>query len=200
MSTARAARSVLLVILLPLAFSQCKSSNMNSLEQLHIYTSAKHFPHSKERLQACEKYKDTDCLNLYTLAFQAKSQLFRDGRELALVTVLKELESKCGEKNWETNMNRCYGAIKALYFFDSEQEELMILEFFRKTKSDVTKSVLSRPSVWMHNRRRKTEWFFGVEEISGLTSDERKYLKDYFLFFPTATHGLQLLKNASDNQ
>ena len=131
------------------------------------------FPFTQEKLTLCRKTNDEPCLRVYKRVKNAKKLLFSRSREKALKLTIDTISKEC--VNSQSNLV-CIGAITALYFFPTLQDDISIRNFLNNTSSDVLKHVTSNGASWLNNRENKLVWRDWIVPSRLSIEDQKKFL------------------------
>lgn len=126
----------------------------NNLRLIHY---ALDFPRSDESLERCKKYHDKACLENFALAKSAKRQLFSVSHQEALTLTLHTIEKECAMPEIDIE-NLCPGAITAIGFFLSEEDDKKLIAFLTNTEGLVVQRVFDMNGEWLYFRKNKSIW------------------------------------------
>jgi hypothetical protein len=155
------------------------------------------YPPSKKVLESCWEGRDRACLDTYLDVQQGRKILIHrkdtdPARALSftLNTICKQCETPADNEKGVGSEMECIGAIKALYFFNSPDEDMMIIKRMENASPRVLGWVLDGPRAeWYHNRPDPDRWIEFVNRLPDETIEqmadpsekiERSFIADKF--------------------
>ncbi|KPJ94007.1 MAG: hypothetical protein AMJ53_06115 [Gammaproteobacteria bacterium SG8_11] len=149
-------------------------SPQSIFSSLALINSGKEFPYTQDRLALCQKTEDEFCLQAYQQVKKAKKSLFSKSREQALQLTLDTISKECAkqQKRLEEDL-ACSGAITALYFFSSKNDDNSIRSFLKTTSQAALQIVVSNGNMWLSNREDKAAWQELIAK-SPLSAEDKK--------------------------
>lgn len=159
---------------------------------LSLVHSALDFPGSTTAMRNCRQQQTGNCIRIVNNVTQARDQLLKLPHDEVLSNVLDTIASRCMTgQSFETLRDVCGGAVTALFFFNSEQDDEAILKTFRTLPDDVVKNVFSSLRGWYYNRSNPDAWVTFIQS-SRLDPDHKTNFTAYFKS-ETEPFGLMLL-------
>lgn len=128
------------------------------------------YPYSQEQLARCQEVENQRCLKTYERVKSAKKMLLERGRTEALQMTLNAISEECVSDEITIS---CRGAITALYFFTSSEDDATIREFLSSTPHQVLVKTYEVENIWLSVRHDKARWREWITQASQLTSEEK---------------------------
>lgn len=156
-------RNSYLFLIIPLfALASCdglseSSQNKTMFSNLALTSLGLEYPTTTDRLERCKQSADKMCLKTYELAKTAKQRLFRKSPTHALNTSLNTIRTECAKTDYNKD-NVCYGAVTALYFFSTTDDDKQIMQFIANSSELVAKRIFEMNVIWLKFRRDKQSW------------------------------------------
>ncbi len=164
---------------------------------LHLAHMGLEYPPRKEILESCWKSRDRGCLDAYLSVQQGKKIVLNNkdidpNRTLSftLDTICKQCDMALDHHKGIGVESECIGAVTALYFFNSEDEDKIILNRLEKASPLVLDWVLDGPRAeWFYNRPDPERWIDFVNNLPDETIEqmarpseemERSFIADKF--------------------
>jgi hypothetical protein len=148
----------------------CANSASTIFHDLGLIGASLDYPYSQEQLARCQKVEDERCLKTYERVKSAKNRLFERGGAKALQITLGAISEECDKQ--EATIS-CQGAIIALYFFRSSEDDAMIREFFSSAPHQVLVKSYKVDNTWLSVRHNKDRWREWITQASQLTLEEK---------------------------
>ena len=131
------------------------------------------YPPDKKNLELCWQSRDQGCINAYMSVQQGKRILLYKKDTDPVRTLSFTLDTICQQCNMDIDHNKginieseCIGAITALYFFNSENDDKIILDRLVKASPKVLAWVLDGTRAeWYHNRPHPEDWIEFVNKL-----------------------------------
>ena len=130
------------------------------------------FPSRTETLENCRKYQDQRCLESFEKVKRAKQALLAKEHREALQLTLQTIEKQCAVKDPDIN-NTCPGAVTALMFFNTAEDDKLIMTFLSDTTAEIMDRVFYMNSSWLYYRNDRTKWKNWVHD-SKLSEESKK--------------------------
>lgn len=145
-------------MLITAMFAGC-SERERIFSSLALSVGGLNFPQTQESLKLCQKTNDEACLKTYQRVKTAKKSLFSRRRKTALRMAVDSVRDECGKQSADLPTElACEGAIVALYFFPTPQDDLSIRESFDNLPPSSLKKTISSGGRWLTNREDKSAW------------------------------------------
>lgn len=148
----------------------CTNGSSTIFDDLGLIGAGLDYPYSQEQLSRCQQVEDKRCLETYERVKSAKKRLVKRGRTEALQMTLNTISKECAGDEIPIS---CRGAIVALYFFASSEDDAKIREFLALTPNQVFVKTYEVDNTWMSVRRDKTRWREWIAQAPQLTSEEK---------------------------
>jgi hypothetical protein len=153
------------------------SDQQSIFASLALVNSGLDFPYTQAKLVHCRETANEPCLKTYQRVKAAKKSLFLGSREQALRMTLDTISTECAKE--QTNLQEnlaCSGAITALYFFPTQQDDMSIRSFLENTSFVSLQCVASNGSMWLLNRENKSAWRDWITKSSLSTEAQTTFL------------------------
>ncbi len=124
------------------------------------------FPKSQSYLNDCIRLNDVHCLKAFNEVKRAKDEFLEIPHKTALKITLDTINTKCLSADRLANAPECLGAVTALYFFSSKEDDQTILELL---SDSIDHNVLFLGYEWHKNRSEIEAW---VSFVNGSTLSE----------------------------
>jgi urate oxidase len=128
------------------------------------------FPYSQKQLSRCQEVENEHCLKTYERVKSAKKRLFESERKVSLQATLNAISQECDSDEITTS---CRGAIIALYFFSSSEEDAAIRKYLSTVSRKILVKTYEVDNTWLTVSHDKALWREWIIESSKLTSEEK---------------------------
>lgn len=161
------ARQGLLVVLLLAACSGGPEAELARAQaifsDLALAGSALDYPATLATLQHCRAIGKTSCIRVYEAVKTAKERLFSYPREKALRLTLATIRDACSARAFSPGghvdaSSPCRGALVALYFFNSPQDDATIQQFLVQAPDLIFQRACEVSGEWLANRQDLPAW------------------------------------------
>jgi len=130
-------------------------------EDLSVVEVALEFPASADQATRCSQEDTIECRN-YQRAVRAKASLLRRG-PAAIDFTLETIQRSCkaslpSRGNRDKDWSRCIGALTALHFFSSQDQDEKVLDVFEKDPVLLPLAASEHDFAWFHNRFHQERW------------------------------------------
>lgn len=123
------------------------------------------FPDSATKLDNCRTRNVESCIQLYEDARNGKQKLLSINADKALSHTLETIQQHCLLQS-DPDRELCHGAIMALYYFRTEQQDQRILESFRQFSPELRRLIFGNSQfAWFSNRTNREAWIKYVGSI-----------------------------------
>lgn len=159
-------------------------------------------PTSLESLKTCVSRNDTPCLSLFRSERLVVQRIFSKGREAALEATLNAIKRNCSTPEAGVSdgfpWRACNGAVAAVFFFHSTEEDRQVLEFFKDLDQTDLETILISShgcSDWVVNRPDHQKWAGFIDSLAFLDKARggRAAFERIFLNSSHLTTGIALL-------
>jgi hypothetical protein len=163
-----------LIVIIIIVCSGCMSSDERIFADLRSNLSKSH-PWDSVSAEECIAAKDTACLHEAQRTIVAVDRLLRNGREQGLGKTLAAIQCNCRTNRQSTHQkDQCHGALAALYLFDSEKEDSVVMNFLRQLPEEtVARIFLHYETCWLRNRRSSTHWISFIDTMKNVPEDAK---------------------------
>jgi hypothetical protein len=128
------------------------------------------FPYSQEQLARCQEVENERCLKTFERVKAAKKRLIKRERTESLQMTLNAISKECDGDEITVS---CRGAIIALYFFNSSEDDVAIREFLWSTPHQILVKAFEVDNTWLTVRHDKARWREWITQASQLTLEEK---------------------------
>jgi len=165
----------------------------NAFQAIQLSIGGLDYPGDEEGLASCIAYKDKDCLKTFNDVIDAKqfilAQIQADPERVLNITLdtiftyadlIPVSKIPFMHPDELKNERLAYtGAIIALYFFNRDKQDQVILNRMKKAPLKVLKK-LFRVDVWLYNRPQPERWVTFVETLpeNSFSIHDKKFLID----------------------
>lgn len=171
--------SLFLLLFVTIAICNASDNENKKLDLMGAYSkiwythSAINYPHSKEKLNNCIKNNDATCLSCYKEVKAAKQYLLDQiatHPDKVLTFTLDTIFNYCQKEPAETfeaiiqDESLCFGAVIAIYFFDQEKHDLIMLDRIKDAPPKVLDKVFGNFE-WLYNRPSPQRWIKFIEKL-----------------------------------
>jgi len=197
----------LICIFILLAFSlvsACSAENnrngnlepalQNAFRAIYYSTYGLDYPGDEEGIAHCIAYKDEECLKIFNRVMDAKqfivAQIQADPERVLNITLdtiftyaefMPDPKAKQSDPDEELHdVSTDIGAIMALYFFNRDEQDQVILNRMIKAPLKILEYLFYHPHAWMHNRPHPERWVTFVETLpeNSFSIHDKKFLID----------------------
>jgi len=152
----------------------CTADPSAIFEDLGLIGAGLDYPHSPEQLARRREADYRPCLNAYARVDAAKRRLFAWGHERALQRTLETIAAACSEAEVEI---ACQGAVSALAFFSSSEDDTAIRDFLSNAPPAVVARMYGLDGAWLSNRHDPALWRAWIDQSGQLSAEDKEALQ-----------------------
>ncbi len=155
-------------------YLNCISSDERIFMDLRSTLSKSH-PRDSASVQLCIETGDTVCLHEVRRTMAAVDMLLKNGKDSGLRKTLTAIRCNCRKnRNMARQKDLCHGTLAALFLFDSEKEDSVVMSFLQDQEIETVSNIfLHYETCWLRNRKNIDKWILFIDTMKNISSEAK---------------------------